>query len=119
MRPKAIGGSAGISIAFSGIASAVGLCCFAPWVVPLFGVSGAILFARLGPYRPYFIAVAALLMAGALWGAYRSRKACAADAGQRRKRTWQNVLLAAGVLLLVVAVFAGRLQGLLQRYLLS
>lgn len=119
MKPKAISGSAGISLAFSSIASAVGLCCFAPWVVPLFGVSGAILFARLGPYRPYFIAVAALLMAAALWGAYRSRKACAADAGKRRYLTGLNVLLAAGLLILVVAVFAGRLQVLLERYLLS
>lgn len=113
MKPKAVTGTTGLSILLSGMASAVGLCCFAPWVVPLLGVSGAILLARLGPYRPYFIGIAALLLAVALWGAYRSRKACPADAGQRRYLTWLNLFLAVGVLVLILAIFAGRLEILL------
>ncbi|HVC37112.1 MAG TPA: hypothetical protein VNF46_01795 [Gammaproteobacteria bacterium] len=119
MKPKAVTGTTGLSIAISSIASALGLCCFAPWVVPLFGVSGAILFARLGTYRPYFIGVATLLMAVALWGAYRSRKACAAGTGERRYLTWLNVLLVIGVLILVVAIFADQLEALLVSHRLS
>ena len=119
MKSKAIGGTTGLSIMLSGLASAVGLCCVTPWAVPLLGVSGAILFARLGPYRPYLIAVAALLMAAALVGAYRSYRACAADPVQRRRRLWLNLFLAAGMLVLFVAIFAGRLGVLLEGRWLS
>ncbi len=118
MKPKTIGGTTGLSILFSSLASAVGLCCFAPWVVPLLGVSGAILFARLGPYRLYFVGAAALLMAVSLWGAYRSYKTCAADPVRRRRLMWLNLFLAVGVLVLVVAIFAGRLEIFLQSRLL-
>ena len=113
MLRKTIAGTTGFSIAMSGLASAIGLCCFAPWAVPLLGVSGAILFARLGPYRGYFLVLAALSMTAALWGGYRYRKACAVDGKERRYFTWLNVLLLAGLLLLAAAAFAGRLQALL------
>jgi hypothetical protein len=119
VKPKTIGGTTGLSILFSSLASAVGLCCFAPWVVPLLGVSGAILFARLGTYRPYFVGAAALLMAVSLWGAYRSRKACATDLTKRRRLLWMNLFLVLGVVILVVAIFAGRLEMFLQSRLLS
>lgn len=119
MDQKTIGGSTGLSILLSGVASAVSLCCFAPWVVPLLGVSGAILFARLGPYRPYFIGVSALLMVVAAVGAYRSRRACAVDPVLRRRRAWLNLALAIGVLVLLLAVFAGRLELFLQTHLSS
>jgi hypothetical protein len=114
MKSKTVGASTGLSIFLSSIASAVGLCCFAPWVVPLVGVSGAIMFARLGPYRPYFIGVATLFMALALFGAYRSRRTCIADAAQRRRRMWLNGFLAVGLLVLLLAIFAGKLEGLLE-----
>lgn len=119
MKQKAIGGTTGLSILLSGVASAVSLCCFAPWVVPLLGVSGAILFARLGPYRPYFIGVSALLMLVAVVAAYRSRKSCAADPVLRRRRAWLNLALILGVLVLLLAVFAGRLELFLQTHLSS
>ncbi|MGH8307381.1 MAG: hypothetical protein ACRER0_03830 [Gammaproteobacteria bacterium] len=119
MKSKTVTGTTSLSIMFSGIASALGLCCFAPWVVPLFGVSGAILFARLGAYRPYLIGVAALLMGVALWGAYRSRKACAINGNKRRYLTWLNVLLVIGAIILVVAVFADRIEAVLVSYQLS
>lgn len=119
MKQKAIGGTTGLSILLSGIASAVSLCCFAPWVVPLLGVSGAILFARLGPYRPYFIGVSALLMVVAVAGAYRSRRACAADPVLRRRRAWLNLALVVGVLVLLLAMFSGRLELFLQTHLSS
>lgn len=119
MKSRAIGGTTGLSLLLSGIASAVSLCCFAPWVVPLLGVSGAILFARLGPYRPYFIGLSALLMAVAIVAAYRSRKACATDPVQRRRRAWLNLALVLGVLVLLLAVFAGRLELFLQTHLQS
>ncbi|MGH8397613.1 MAG: hypothetical protein ACRETA_05135 [Gammaproteobacteria bacterium] len=113
MKPKTVTGTTSLSIVLSGIASALGLCCFAPWVVPLMGVSGAILFARLGAYRPYFIGIAALLMGVALWAAYRSRKACTIDGDKRRYLTWLNVLLVIGVLVLMIAVFADQIEAVL------
>lgn len=119
MKAKAIGGTTGLSMLLSGLASTVALCCFAPWVVPLLGVSGAILFARLGPYRPYFIGAAALLMAVSVWGAYRSHKACAADPVRRRRLMWLNLMLVVGTALLLVAIFAGRLEAVLQAHPLS
>ena len=117
MKSRAISGATGLSVLLSGLTSAVALCCFAPWVVPLLGVSGAILFAHLGPYRPYFIAASALLMAVAIVGAYRSRQACVADAACRRQRIWLNLMLAVGVLALMVAIFSGRLELFLQTHL--
>ena len=119
MKQKTIGGTAGLSILLSGLTSAVALCCFAPWVVPLLGVSGAIWFARLGPYRPYFIGVSAVLMAVAIVGAYRSRKACAVDPVLRRRRMWLNLVVAIGTLVLILAVFSGRLETYLQTHLSS
>lgn len=119
MKSKAIGGSTGLSIVLSGIASAMGLCCFTPWVVPLLGVSGAILFARFSLYRPYLVGAAALLMAVAAVGAYRSRKACAADPASRRQRLWLNVALTIGALVLVLAIFAARLGVWLESHWLS
>lgn len=40
------------TLALSGIAAFVGLCCVGPVAVGLFGVSGAVLLARLEPARP-------------------------------------------------------------------
>lgn len=119
MKLKTLGGASGLSILLSSLSSAVALCCFAPWVVPLLGVSGAILFARLGPYRPYFIGVSALLMAVAVVGAYRSRKACAADPAARRRHFWLNLVITLGVLVLILSVFAGRIELYLQTHLSS
>ncbi|MGH8199531.1 MAG: hypothetical protein ACREVO_04095 [Steroidobacteraceae bacterium] len=67
MRLKVIRGAAGLSVLLSGFASALALCCSVPWVVALVGVSGAILFARVGEIRPYFIGAAA----GQLWNGAR------------------------------------------------
>ncbi|MGH8427182.1 MAG: hypothetical protein ACRES7_04275 [Gammaproteobacteria bacterium] len=117
MKTRTITATTGLSVLTSGLASAVGLCCFATWVVPLLGVTGAIWFARLGPYRPYFIGAAALLLVVGLWGAFRARKTCAADARKRRRLVWLNVFLALGVVVLIVSVFAVQLGVLLDRVL--
>ena len=53
------GGAIGISV----FASFIGLCCIGPWAVVLFGVSGAVTMARWAPLRPYFIGVAAVMLA--------------------------------------------------------
>jgi hypothetical protein len=119
MKSKTIGGTAGISMTLSGFAAALGLCCVSPLAVTLFGVSGAITFARLGAYRPYFIVIAAVFMALAIYGAYRSRHACATDPVLRRRRMWLNVFLILGVALLTLAIFAGQLQQILQTQVLS
>lgn len=117
MKTRTITATTGLSVLTSGLASAVGLCCFATWVVPLLGVTGAIWFARLGPYRPYFIGVAALLLAIALWGTFRARKACPADARKRRRLLWLNVFLVVGGVVLIVSVFAVQLGVVLNRVL--
>jgi hypothetical protein len=118
VKPRVVTATTGISILFSSFAAALGLCCFAPWVVPLLGVSGAILFSRVGRYQPYLLGVAALLMALAVWGIYRSRKACAADSVKRRRLLWLNVFVIVGVLALGVALVSGRIEVLLERSLL-
>ena len=119
MKLKAISGATGLSILISGITSMVGLTVAGPWVVPLFGVSGAILLARFRPYRPYFIVIAALLLAMALRGMYSFRKTYAADPVIHRRFTWLNLFVAIGVLMLAFAIFVGPLERLLQGLWLS
>ena len=113
MKAKAVTGTTGLSIVISGIASASGLCGFAP-------LSGAVarclrrhIVRERGGLSPYLSGTAALPLAIALWGAHRSRKSCTADAGKRRYLAWLNVSLVIGVLLLGLAVFAYPLEAIL------
>lgn len=66
---------AGGAVGLGGFAAALGLCCGVPWAVALFGVSGAIAFARLGFLLPYALAGAVLFLAFGFWLAYR-KPAC-------------------------------------------
>lgn len=59
---KLLAASGGSTLALSSIAAFVGLCCVGPLAVGLFGVSGAVLLARLEPARPFILAFAAILM---------------------------------------------------------
>lgn len=69
-------GAAGGAVGLGGFAAALGLCCSVPWAVALFGVSGAVAFARLAFLLPYSLAVAVLFLAFGFWLAYR-KPACA------------------------------------------
>lgn len=108
----ATGGSIGLSV----IASAVGLCCVAPWAVALFGISGALALASLGPYRLWLIIAAVVLFGAAVWLFFRSRRSANAVACRPRSH-WTMLLFAVNGLLLLVAIFASVIQMLIQRHL--
>lgn len=55
-------------------------CCIAPLLLVTLGVSGAWIshLTALAPYKPYFLTLAALLLAGGFWHVYlKPRRACA------------------------------------------
>ena len=64
-------GAAGGAVGLGGLAAALAACCGAPWAVAVFGVSGAILLARLGFLQPYVLAAMALMLIAAFWFVYR------------------------------------------------
>lgn len=64
-------GAAGGAVGLSGFAAALGLCCTVPWAVALFGVTGAVAFARLAFLLPYAVIGSALMLGAAFWFAYR------------------------------------------------
>jgi MerT mercuric transport protein len=104
------GGALGLSM----FASFVGLCCIGPWTVALLGVSGAVAMARWQPLRPYILTVAAGMLAWAFWRTYRLKRVCLSEGcADTRPGTAMYVSLWVSILLLVVAVFAEKLQWLL------
>ena len=69
VKPKAIGGTTGLSILLSGLASDCGAVLFrALGGAAAGGLGRHHVRSRLGPYRPYFIGAAALLMAVSVCG---------------------------------------------------
>ncbi len=98
------------AIGLGAFASFVGLCCIGPWSFALLGVSGAVAMARLQPFRPYILALAAVMVVWALWRIYRP--SCAVGRpGKASIRLRTSVWLSA--ILLGLAFFADGLQGLL------
>jgi hypothetical protein len=69
-------GATGGAFGLGGFAAAVGLCCSVPWAVTIFGVGGAVLFARLAFLLPYALLGAAGFLAFAFWLAYRPSPKC-------------------------------------------
>ena len=63
---------AGIAAAFTAT-----LCCIAPLVLFLLGISGAWVaeFTALEPYRPYFMTAAIIFVVAGYWKVYRKPKA--------------------------------------------
>ena len=51
-KARIIGAASG-AFGLSGFAAAIGLCCTVPWAVTVFGVAGAVAFARLAFLLPY------------------------------------------------------------------
>lgn len=103
------GGAAGISA----VASFIGLCCIGPWAVVLFGVSGAVTMARFAPFRPYILAVAAVMLAWAFWRVYRPQPVCADGSCPVGPSTWLKVMLWIAAAMVVLAFFAEDLQWIL------
>jgi hypothetical protein len=63
-------GLASGSVGLSGVAAALGLCCYGPLAVTLVGVTGAAWFSRFEPYRPIILIAAGALLAWAFWRIY-------------------------------------------------
>lgn len=111
---KKILASGGSAVGLSMFASFVGLCCIGPWTVALLGVSGAITMARWQPYRPYILAVAAGMLAWAFWRTYRLRRVCLAEGCEHKAPgKAMHLVLWLSALLLVLAMFANKLQWML------
>ena len=79
-------GAAGGAFGLSGFAAAVGLCCSVSWAVTLFGVTGAVVFARLAFLLPYALIGAGGFLAFAFWSAYRRSPQCADGTCAPRER---------------------------------
>ncbi len=80
--PRDARGRAGLA-AWAGAAGAIAAssCCVLPLVLFSVGVSGAWIgnLVALEPYKPIFIALAALALGYGYWNVYRTQKACAAE----------------------------------------
>lgn len=71
--PKSNFGSIGAafgSVGLSGLAAAMGLCCYGPLAVMLVGVTGAAWFSRFESYRPLVLIAAGALLVWAFWRVY-------------------------------------------------
>ena len=55
------------------VASAIGasICCFGPLLLALSGLGGGALLLRFAPYRPWFLAGTAVLLAASFYQTYR------------------------------------------------
>jgi hypothetical protein len=65
-------GAACSSVGLSGLAAAMGFCCYGPLAVTLVGVTGAAWFSRFEPYRPIVLILAGALLTWAFWRVYRT-----------------------------------------------
>ena len=103
----------GGAIGISAFASFIGLCCIGPWAVVLFGVSGAVTMARWAPYRPYILAVAALMLTWAFWRVYRPQPVCEDGSCAEGPSSWLKIMLWVSLVMIILAFFATDLQWLL------
>ena len=98
---KTTGAAAG-AVGLGGFAAALGLCCSVPWAVALFGVGGAVAFARLAFLVPYALLGAATFLAVGFWLAYR-RPVCddgtcvTASRGSLRVVVWTSTVVVVGL----------------------
>jgi mercuric ion transport protein len=98
------------------VISALGasLCCILPVVVAVLGVGSAALGAKLEPFRPYFLAMTALLLGFAFYRAYRPvecapGESCAVPANRRRSRILLWIVTVLALALVAFPYYAGRL----------
>lgn len=100
------------SVTFSGLAAFIGLCCIGPVTVALFGVSGAVLLARLEPIRPWVLAIAGIFAMYSFWQLYIG-PLVSANARNRRISASQHAFFWVSILLIVFAIYADALVALL------
>jgi len=93
------------SVTFSGLAAFIGLCCIGPVTVTLFGVSGAVLLARLEPIRPWVLAIAGICAAYSFWQLYIGPRV-SANARNRPVSASQHAFFWVSILLIVFAIYA-------------
>jgi uncharacterized membrane protein len=98
---RGIGAVSG-SLGLSGVAAALGLCCYGPLAVTLVGVTGAAWISRLGPYRPFVLIAAGGLLAWAFWRVY----------GRPQRSPAIQIILWASLALFVASVFLPDLAAL-------
>ncbi len=67
MRATRVAGTAVGAVGAALTATIASLCCVGPIVVSVLGVSGAVLAARVGPYRPHLMAASLLLLGASFW----------------------------------------------------
>jgi mercuric ion transport protein len=93
------------------VAAALGAsaCCLGPLLLTALGLGGAASAVALAAYRPYFLLLAAVLLAGAFYLAYRRpATACAPGASCDRSgavRAGRVLLWVAAALVLLAATF--------------
>ncbi len=75
-----------------GAAILASLCCAGPLLAVVLGASGAVALAGLGKYHLYFLAAAALLLAGGVIYIWRKQKCCP-TAGGKRNSSWAPLLV--------------------------
>jgi hypothetical protein len=97
-------GAAGGAMGLGGFAAALGLCCSVPWAVAIFGVSGAIAFARLAFLLPYSLAGAAALLGLGFWLAYRKPVCARGACPPQSLRRLRLVLWVTAVVVVAMAV---------------
>ncbi len=110
---RKVAATTGGAVGISAVASFIGLCCIGPWAVVLFGVSGAVTMARFAPFRPYILAVAAVMLAWAFWRVYRPQPVCADGSCPAGPSTRLKVMLWVAAAMVVLAFFAEDLQWIL------
>ncbi len=108
---KIAASSTGSSLALSSLAAFVGLCCVGPIAVTLFGVSGAVVLARLEPARPYVLVAATLLV---LLTAFITYVQPLLTSDRITRNLSQHVFFGVSFGLVVLAAFADELIGWLQ-----
>ncbi len=83
------------------------LCCTVPLIAVIFGFGGVPFLLRLTKFRPFFIALSLVVMAGALWWTWRRNQSCCVTREQQ-KRLNRTLTMMTGV---YVVVFLGLAYG--------
>lgn len=110
---RKIATTTGGAIGISAVAAFVGLCCIGPWAVAVLGVTGAVTMARFAPLRPWFLGVAAVMLAWAFWRVYRPRPVCRDGSCPDAPSIWLKAALWFAAIMVGLAFFADQLQWLL------
>ena len=83
------------------------LCCTVPLIAVIFGFGGVPFLLRLTKFRPFFIALSLVVMAGALWWTWRRNRGCCVTREQK-KRLNRTLTMMTGV---YVVTFLGLAYG--------